>query len=218
MAKLKIGDIEHDVPEAVAAHLQSVSETNAKLSTEARAAAEAIGRAKAETDGRLAAEADAKRKLEQDALIKKGEFDKAIDLERNRVKTVADKFRDAELRSLAASHPKLRKTGLDDAARAALIDDVVSQLRGSASFDLDRGQIVIQANGQPVEPKAHLDAFLTARPYLLEPNTANGSGADPAQPGGTGTHGTPQRSKMTVTEKSKFVQKHGQDAYFALSL
>jgi uncharacterized protein YdcH (DUF465 family) len=206
MPKIKIGDAEHDVSDAIAAALKSNEDRVTRLEAETKKAAEEIGRAKAEADAARSAEAEKLRQAEIDKLKGKGEFDKAIDLERQRVRAVADRFRDAELRSLAASHPRLRKAGLDDAARNLLIDDVVSQMRSVATFDLDRQQVQVVVDGKPVDPKTHLDTWLSARPHLLEPSQASGSGADPTKthvgsPGGIAP-ATISRSEYDAAAKS----------------
>lgn len=217
MAKITIAGKEVDVADEVAAHLASLEQRTAAADEATRKAAEEHGRAKAEAEAKARAEEDARRKAEQDALIKKGEFEKAIELERKNTTAVAERFRDAELRALVAGHPKLRKHGLDDAARAALIDDVVAQLRPSAAFDLAAGKVTITANGTPVDPQAHLDAFIAARPYLAEPEPGKGSGAGPSL--GDTRPGAPGLTRAALTGAGKhldWIKQHGPEAWAKL--
>lgn len=187
MPKITIAGVEHDVTDAVAASINTAAAETAKVLADAKSAIESGAAAKSAAEAKAKEEADAKVRSEVTAAAKAGDFDRALKLSEDRVRGIADSYAADKLAEVVRAHPKLRKTGLDDAARTALINDVVAGLRPAASFDLERRALTIAVDGKPVDPTAHLDAFLTARPHLCEPTV----------PAGSGAHGSGQRQVAT---------------------
>jgi hypothetical protein len=198
MAKIKIGDAEHEVPDAVGAHLTATEARLAKLAADQQAAAEELGRLKATADAKARDEAEAQRRAAIAEAAKKGEVEKIQQLSEQRVKAIAERIRDERLRGLAAASQRLRRTGLDDAARRALIEDTVRGLQAAAVYDPETDRLTVSNNGVPVDAAAHLDAWLSARPWLCEPTTTPGSGAGP-----TGLATTPGQQTL---QRAAFVK------------
>jgi hypothetical protein len=212
MAKVLINGTELDLPDAAAAAYTAQTEKLLKLEADAKATAEALGAAKAQADAKAKAEEDARRKAEQDVHIKKGEYDKALELERNQTKAVAERFRDSELKAMIATHP-----GIRDDIRDTIVADAVELLRGRAQFDFNTGKILINGDdGKPTaDAKAFVTSWLSGRPAWLKPNGAAGSGADQSRLGSGSPTGL-KRGTMSPEDKGDYILKHGKDAYFAL--
>ena len=209
MPKMTIAGVEVDLPDAAHAHLTAQAAAQQELAAK-------VATADAEKAARLRETADAAARAEQQKLIDKGQYQEALAAKDKEVKQVADRFLTSELRSQIASHPQLRKAGLDDAARAALIDDVLVQMRTVSSYDLTAGRVQVTVDGKAVDPRAHLDAYLAARPHLREPSGQSGSGAASGVPG-TGTpNNNGKRGSMTLEQKVDFIKANGQAAYLAL--
>lgn len=203
--KIKIGDVEHDVPDAVGAALDAAGKRLAALETEAKTRAEEAGRLKAEAEAKGRADADLKLRHDVEAAAKKGEFDKALSLANERVTRLGERYRDSALRALLAAHPKLRRSGLDPVTREALISDALTSLAQGARFDIEADKLLIERDGKAVEPQAHVDAFLSARPWMQE--TATGSGMVPGSgvPASTETVTRSQIDHLTEDQQAKLL-------------
>lgn len=211
MAKITIAGAEVDVPDSVAAHLKTQEDRLAKIEADHKVNAEALAKSKAEADARASAEEQARRKAEQDGHLKKGEYDKALEIERNQTKAVAERYRDAELRNMIASHP-----GLRDDIKDTIVADAAELLRSRADFDFTTGKLIIKDNGVAVsDPKAYVETWIAQRPAWLKPNVTQGSGADQTRTGSGGGTGA-KRSAMSVEDRAAFISKHGQTAYLNL--
>lgn len=136
--------------------------------------------------------ADKERKALADSelakLTNKGEFDKALEIERraaaDKVARIAEKFRDQAIRSAVASNAKLASIA-DPAARAQLADLFSAQLKASCRFDVEKdslevvgdgGAVVLNSEGKPKRADAWIGEILDASP-LLKPQPSPGSGA-----------------------------------------
>lgn len=211
MSKIQIDGNEIEVPDAVANHLKAQEERLAKIEADSKANAEAMAKAKAEADAKASAEEQARRKAEVDGHLKKGEFDKAIELERSQTRALSERFRDSELRAMVAANPNLR-----DDIRDGIVADAVELLRSRAEFDFHSGKLVIKENGNPVaDAKAYVDSWIAARPAWIKPAANTGSGADRTRTG-SGAGSALKRSAMTVEEKAAYAAQHGTEAYLAL--
>lgn len=121
-------------------------------------------------------------------LAKAGEIDKVRELVNReataKVSKLAEKYRDRALESAIRGAKGLLQ--LDDKARQdTLVADVLAQVRGTSSYDLERDALVItgqdgrpavDGQGQPMSADAHIAAWLEARPHFRAPAASDGSG------------------------------------------
>ena len=201
---IKIGDIEVDIPdehgEAVASHISRLAKA-ADEGAAAKARADELAAAQA----RAQREADeARRQAEIAEAAQKGEIEKVQELANQRVGQLSERYRDSELRSALANQPRLRRDGLDDAARRALIDDQLATLRAGLRFDLEAG-VLADAQGKPVDVTAVIDSHISARPWLAE-QPGGSSGAGPTGGGGGGSPG-----EIRIADLARITPQQAQD-------
>ena len=125
--------------------------------------------------------AEAQRAKEHAEAVKNGEVDKARDLAaktgNEKLAKLGGKFRDrdleAKVRAVAGVVPEA-------------VADIVAQLRGSCSFNLDLENLEIMDaggkprlgdDGKPMQADAYIAEFLKTRPYFLAASGASGSGS-----------------------------------------
>ncbi len=198
MAKLSIGGQDYEVPDAVAPVITGIIGERDKLLGESRQVIETLNKAKQEAETKAKEAADAATRKEIEAAAKAGNFDEAIKKADARVAAIADGYRDDKLADLVRNHPKIRKD-LEGAARDALVNDIVTTLKPSAKFDLDKRALHFEADGKQVDPVSHLDAFLSSRPHLRAADVKPGSGA--------GAHGhKPGAPTKTAAEIEELAQ------------
>lgn len=187
-----------------------------------RKTADRLGALEAEAKSALEKEKKATDAAELEKLKNKGEYDKALEIEKKasseRSAKLAAKFRDAEVRRLIAANPKMQ--AVEDApTRSALADLFASQLTSSCRFDTEKellevlapgGAVALNNEGKPKQADAWVSEILDASP-LLKPKASPGSGA--------GGQGGKQETKPTATqadldnrspmEKAKFFEQGG---------
>lgn len=175
----------------------------------------------AELEGKTRAAEDAQRKATEEAerakLVSKGEYDKALAMER-----------EAAGRKAAALVQRMRDRALKDAIRRTpgvlpdAADDLASQLCQSCTYDPDQDSLVVVGpdgrpatgqDGKPITVEAAIQAHVANRPWFQAPSGTRGSGA---ATNGTRTGIQLKRSEMSVKEKVAFAEQHGQAAFLAL--
>jgi hypothetical protein len=211
MPKQTIDGVEYDVPDQIAAHLTAQAERLKAIESESKATAEALGKAKAEADTRARAEAEAVRKAEQDGLIKKGEFEKLLEIREKEKADLLSEFKHERLRGSILAHPRFRRTGLDEKQQERAANVILRELADTVTYDT--ATKTISAKGHASVSTA-IEALLADLPQFAEPAAHTGTGADPTKTR-TVAPGT-KRSAMTVEQKCDFIDKHGQAAFHAL--
>lgn len=197
-------DIEVDLPGGLKLTLP---EDKAKQLIAARDAEKAAARlvndelATLKSKAEAATAAAAKAESEKAAIeaAKAGDIEKAKELiskeSSTTISNLAGKYRDNALRAMVAANPGLLK--LPEAEKQkGLVDDILSQLRGSCTFDLKADTLVITgpdgrpilgSDGKPKSADAFVSEFLEARPYLRQPTQSQGSGGSGSGKTGSAT-------------------------------
>jgi len=164
-----------------------------------------------------AAEEKAERErqdAERAKLTSKGEYDKALELEKKthaeKIGKLADKYRDAELRRQILANPKVAEVK-DPAARDELVALFISQLKPGCRFNVDAERLEastdggvppVDKDGKALSAEAWIAQRLDASP-LLRPAASPGSGAA----GG----GNPPAGLKVITRKQYEASVRGED-------
>ena len=216
MPQIDIDGTKIDVPDAVAAHLAKAGERLTALEAQAKTAAEESGRVKAAAESEARAKDEAKTRAEMEAAAKKGELDKVMELARAKESKYATATLSRDIRGAIAAHPDVKRTGLDDASRASLTEDLSLLVSQGLTFDLDTGT-VRDVNGQAVDLTSRIAAVVAGKPWFAEAKLPGGVGA---AAGGVKppTAGDLKRSAMSAEAKAAFIATHGMPAYQAIPL
>lgn len=213
MPKLTIDGAEVEVSDSVAAHLSKTMERLSALEGQAKQSAEEAGRIKAAAEQEARTKEEARLRAEMETAAKKGELDKVMELAKTREAKFAGSSLSSAIKSAVDAHPEVKRTGLDQAKRTQLIEDLAAQVGAGLIFDLDTASIK-DATGQAVDISGRIAQAIAARPWLAEAKLPIGTGG--ANTATVPSAGGPRRSTMSVDEKTNFITQHGQAAYLAI--
>lgn len=184
---LTIEVADDSVAEKLIAKRQETKEKTRSMAADLEAARqrlEAIDKEKAEqVEAEKVKSLADKKKFEEALATAKTSFD-------SRIKTLAESYLNAELRAAVAGNPEVTPTA---------VDDVVTLLKGSCTFDLDAKVVrVMDGNspklgedGQPMKVDAFIASTLAARPHFRKATATPGSG------GASGAGGTRVGASLT---------------------
>jgi hypothetical protein len=146
------------------------------------------------------------------SLTEKKKFDEALATVKSstetKLKTLAESFLHAELKSKVASNPEIVPSA---------VEDVVSLIRGACTFDLDAKVVRVMDgsspkigdDGQPVNVDTFIANTLAARPHFRKATATTGSGGASGA-GGTQVGQTPSQEAflaMSPTQRAASLKK-----------
>ena len=175
--------------------------------------------------------ADEHNKLKEKKLIDAGKVDELIEERIKAMRASLEQERDTYKEQLSTARQRLEKMMIDnEAARLAVemgcvdtaLDDIV--LRARMQFKLDGNDRAIAVDGDktiygadgvtPLTIKEWMSSLTKSAPHLFKQSTGGGAAGSNR---GAGTTGIRSKADFkSISDKVKYIEEHGQEAYLSL--